>query len=100
MAARLARGRWAKGHNMLSNQQMKAGRFLRRQEGKRKLAWINEQFAKGLTVSIHSQTRVWVLHSKHAELVTIDAAGALFLQSGKSKFCVDYCGIRAGVLRR
>lgn len=76
---------------MLTNEQMKAGRFLRLQKGKRKLEWIKSQMAAGRTIYVITQTRVTKVAPKHSELFRMDRRGSLYL----NRDCIDFCGLEA-----
>lgn len=79
---------------MLANEKMKAGRFLRWHNAKRKLAWINERFAEGRKVYIKTATRITVCTAKHAEMFRATRTG-LYIHRGKNWDCIDFCQISA-----
>jgi len=73
---------------------MKAGRFLRWQEAKKKLAWINMHLAAGRMVQIATYTKAWRYTAKNAPTLKATRTG-LYIARGKSWDCIDGCDIRA-----
>lgn len=82
------------GENIMNNSDMKANRFKRWADAKKKLVWIKAQASRGLTVYLSTYTNVTKITEKQLELVTATKNG-LFIQHGKQKICHDYSKITA-----
>lgn len=79
---------------MLTNAQMKAGRFLRWHKARKSEAWIKARLAEGCTVMISSYTKATKLTAKHAWAISSDRVG-VYLQSGKRFNDISGCSIKA-----
>lgn len=79
---------------MLTNSEMKAGRFARWALARRKLAFIRSNIEAGRTVQVANYLHAYRLTSKHVEMVKATKSG-LYLQRGKRWDCIDGCSIRA-----
>lgn len=77
---------------MLTNEQMKAGRFLRWHKARRKIAAIVGHLNAGHTVYVCTMTRATKFDRRHVAMFMATRTGAL-VQRGKSWDCIDYCGI-------
>jgi len=75
----------------MNNSEMKAGRILKIQTGKRKLAFILGNLEAGRNVYISTATRATKLSKKHAGMIRMGKSGSLYLQ----KDCIDFCGLSA-----
>lgn len=75
----------------MDNSQMKAGRFLRLQKGRKLYAWIMGHLEAGRNVYISTQTRVTKLSRKHSEMVKLGKSGSVYL----NRDCIDYCNFTA-----
>lgn len=78
----------------MTNQEMKAGRFLRWHIARRKIAWISARLSEGRKVYIQTNTRTTVCFAKHADMFKATRSGA-YLQRGKKWDCIDFCKISA-----
>jgi len=76
---------------MLTNDQMKANRFLKLAKGRKLYARMNETWNKGGIVTIGTCTRGYEIKAKARELVILGKSGSLYLQKGKSRDCIDFC---------
>jgi hypothetical protein len=79
---------------MISNQDMKAGRFLKLQDGKRIFNGIISHLKNNGIVYICTYTRATKLTKKHIGMIKISKNGSVYMQSGKKWNCIDYCGIK------
>lgn len=79
---------------MLTNDQMKAGRYATWAKARKKVAWIAAQLAKGNTVQLTTYTRATRYTAKHASMFKASKAGA-YVQRGKAWDCIDGCDLRA-----
>lgn len=77
---------------MLTNSNMKAGRFLRHYKAKQKVAAIVAQLDAGRTVYLCAYTRATKLTAKHRNMLKASKAGT-FIQRGKAWDCIDGCKI-------
>lgn len=73
---------------MLTNAQMKAGRYATWANARKKVAWIQAQLAKGNTVQITTYTRATRYTAKHASMFKATKTGA-YVQRGKAWDCFD-----------
>lgn len=78
----------------MTNEQMKKGRFAKWAKAKKRLAWVQAQFAAGNDVMIATQTRGTVYKAKHAEMFKATKSG-FYVQSGKGYVCLDFTKIVA-----
>jgi riboflavin synthase alpha subunit len=78
----------------MTNDQMKAGRFVRWHVARRKVAFIQGHLAAGRTVYICTMTKATKLSAKHAGMVKATKSGA-YMQAGKSWVCIDGCALKA-----
>lgn len=82
---------------VLSNDQMKAGRYLRFQQAKRKLEWIKARSAEGLDVYVCTYTKSTRFTPKtmaKGEWFKATRSG-LYVARGRQWDCVDGCKIVA-----
>lgn len=79
---------------MLTNDQMKAGRYAKWARARKKVAWINEQLKAGKTVQLTTYTRATRYTAKHAAMFKATRTGA-YVQRGKAWDCIDGCDLRA-----
>lgn len=82
------------GRPLMSNEDMRSGRFLRWHTARRKAAWIAARLAEGLTVYVVTYTKATKLSAKHADSIKATKSG-LYMRSGKSWICIDGCALRA-----
>lgn len=78
----------------MDNSQMKAGRILKLQNGKRLYGSIVSHIRAGGAVNICTHLRTVKMTAKHAEMIKIGKSGSVYLQSGKSWNCIDFCSFR------
>lgn len=85
---------------MLTNEQMKAGRFAKLAKGRNILRRMNETWDRGGLVRIGTATRYTDLLPKHRDMVWIGKSGSLYLRRGKNSDCIDYCSFQYATPRR
>jgi hypothetical protein len=78
----------------MSNDEMKPGRFLKLQTGKRLYARITGHLQRQGTVLICTYTRATKVTAKHINMIKMGASGSVYIQAGKRWDCIDHCGIR------
>lgn len=78
----------------MTNDEMKANRFLRWHNSRRKVAFIQKHLAAGHTVCLTTHTKQVRYTAKHAEMFRATKTGA-FVQRGKAWDCIDGCKITA-----
>jgi len=76
---------------MLTNEQMKAGRFAKLAKGRKLMNRINACWNVGGFVRIGTATRYTDLKAKHSDLVFMGKSGSLYMKRGKSTDCLDFC---------
>lgn len=79
---------------MITNEQMKAGRFLRWHTARRKVAFIRNHLSEGRTIYISTATRITKVSAKHADMFKATKSGA-YIQRGRNWDCIDFCKISA-----
>lgn len=80
---------------MLTNDQMKAGRFLRLAQARKKVSWIVSHLEAGRTVQITSATKAWRYKgADKAGMFKATKSGA-YVQQGKRWDCFDGCHLKA-----
>jgi hypothetical protein len=78
----------------MNNTDMKAGRYLKRQTGKRMFFGITNHLQAGGSVLICTYTRATKLQAKHIDMITLGKSGSVYIQAGKRRDCIDFCGIK------
>jgi hypothetical protein len=78
----------------MSNDEMRPGRFLKLQNGKRMLSAITNHLKSDGTVLVCTYTRATKLSKKHLDMVRMGKSGSVYIQAGKRWDCIDGCGIR------
>lgn len=78
----------------MKNSQMKAGRFLKWQDAKKKLGWINAHFDAGRNVYVCTYTRSTRFKPKHRGFFKANRNG-VWVARGKSWDCIDGCKLVA-----
>ena len=78
----------------MTNDEMKAGRFLRWHKARVKVAKIQAALRAGYQVNIHTATRVTVYKPGKGfeDMFKANRTGA-YVQHGKRWDCIDFCGI-------
>lgn len=77
---------------MLTNDQMKAGRFIRFHKARKLVKAINAHLEAGRTVQFTTYTTALRLTRKHIGMLKATKSG-VYVQRGKSWDCVDGCKI-------
>lgn len=72
----------------MTNDEMKANRYLRWHNARQKVAWIKEHLAEGRTVCITTYTKQTRYTAKHADMFRATKSGS-YVQSGKTWLCFD-----------
>lgn len=78
----------------LSNAEMTAGRYLRWQIARRRVAWIKEHLAHGHTVQVTTYTKATRFTAKHVNMFKATRSGA-YVQRGKVWDCIDHTKLSA-----
>ena len=78
---------------MLTNEQMKPGRFAKLARGRRIFRKMTAVWDAGGVVWLSTMTRRTKIAAKHRACVKMDTAGSLYVQAGKRWDCIDFCGI-------
>lgn len=76
----------------MTNAQMKAGRYLRWQQSRRKVATIVALLQEGHTVYFCTYLRAIKCTAKHVDLIKATKSGT-YIRRGKAWDCVDGCKI-------
>ena len=79
---------------MLTNEQMKPGRFLRQHEARRRYNWIMSRFDAGLNVQLGTYTRTIRCAPKHRDMFRLTRTDVL-LQRGKNWDSIMLCSLHA-----
>lgn len=78
----------------MTNTQMTAGRFLRWNNARKRIAWIKAHLAAGHTVQLTTYTKAVRYNAKHADMFMANKGGA-WVKQGSSWVCIDGCNVRA-----
>jgi len=78
----------------MTNEQMKAGRFLKWAKAKKRMAWVQEMLKMGKTVQVTTHLKATRYTKKHADMFKATKSG-FYVQSGKSWLCLDFSNISA-----
>lgn len=79
---------------MIKNSDMKAGRYQRWHEARKRIRWIWDRLEEGRTVYVTTATSSTAYRPKHKGLFVATKSGAC-VHNGKSLVCIDYCKITA-----
>ena len=79
------------GAKKMNNDQMKAGRILKMQEGKRLFNRIMSTLKAGGVVFICTYRKAVKITAKHESLLKLGKSGSVYMKSGKNWVCIDYC---------
>ena len=80
---------------MLTNEQMKAGRYLKLARGRKLFRRMNACWDAGGLVRIGTATRYTDLRPKHREMVRrLGKSGSLYMQRGRAFDCIDFCSFQ------
>lgn len=80
---------------MLTNAQMKAGRFAKLARGRRLIRWMNGVWDRGGAVWFSTMTARTKIPAKSREAVKMDSAGSVYVRRGKHWDCIDFCAFGA-----
>lgn len=72
---------------------MVAGRYLRWQTARRKVAWIVARLDEGKTVYVVTATRATPYDARHRFWFKASRSGA-FVARGRAWDCIDFCSLR------
>ena len=79
---------------MITNEQMKPGRYLRWHTARTKVSRIQAHLAAGGIVVVGTPLKAWKFTKPaHAEMFKANRTGA-YVQRGKAWDCIDYSAIR------
>lgn len=78
----------------MTNEQMKAGRFLKLAKGRKFIARMNAAWDRGGFVRVGTATRYTDFKPKHRDMVKMGKSGSVYVQSGKNWNCADYCSFQ------
>lgn len=78
----------------MTNEQMKAGRFLKLAKGRKLFARMNACWNAGGFVRIGTALRVTDYKPNARECIVLGASGSLFVKRGKRLDCIDFCSIQ------
>jgi len=78
----------------MTNDQMKANRFARWANARKRIAFIVSNLQAGKTVQLTTYTKATRYTAKHIEMFKATKSGA-FVQSGKNWLCIDGVDVRA-----
>ena len=79
---------------MLSNNEMKKGRFAKLARGRRIIRRMNACCDKGGVVRVSTTLKYTDFKSKHRELIEMGKSGSLYMRRGKRADCIDFCRIQ------
>lgn len=80
----------------MTNEQMKAGRFLKMQNGRRTLARILAPLKTGKRIVIGTTVRSVRYTPKLIDMFKLGASGDVYVQRGKGWDCLTFGGVMAG----
>lgn len=78
----------------MTNEQMKAGRFLKMQKARRMFRFIQTNLVAGNSVSVTTYTRSVNYKPKHKDMFKLSGS-SVYVQRGKNWDCIDLCRITA-----
>lgn len=85
----------------MTNEEMKAGRFLKLQLGKRRMARIREAFSHGGFVAVWTATRKVIYRKEWAGHFYMSKSGSVYilkkLGAFKGAVCIDFNDISVGL---
>jgi hypothetical protein len=79
---------------MISNEQMKSGRFEKLANGKKTFNAIINHLQNNGEVYICTYTKAIKYQSKHINMFKLGKSGSVYVQRGKNWDCIDYAGIK------
>lgn len=79
---------------MLTNEQMKAGRFAKLAKGRKLFARMTQAWDRGGFVRVGTCTRYTDYKAKHRDLIVIGKSGSLYATRGKGSVCIDFCNFQ------
>lgn len=78
----------------MTNDQMRPGRFLKLQRGKKLFARMNQAWDNGGFVRVGTATRYTDYKAKHREMLRMGESGSLYVARGKRWDCLDFCSFQ------
>jgi hypothetical protein len=78
----------------MTNDEMKAGRFLKLAKGRKLMARMNAAWDRNGIVRIGTATRYTDFKAKHRDMIRLTKSGSIYTQSGKSWLCADFCSFQ------
>ena len=78
----------------MTNEQMKAGRFLKLHKARRMFRFIVANLEAGNSVSLTTYTRSVNYKAKHKAMFKL-AGSSVYVQRGKNWDCIDLCRVTA-----
>jgi hypothetical protein len=90
----IADGRQKAGRIEMSNDEMKAGRFLKLSEGRKMYNAIISHLQSGGSVLICTYTKATKFTAKHTNMFKLGKSGSVYMQRGKNWDCIDYVGVK------
>lgn len=82
------------GEKMLTNDQMKQGRFEKLAKGKKLYNAITNHLNNDGTVLICTYTKATKYQQKHINMFKLGKSGSVYVQRGKNWDCIDFVGIK------
>lgn len=79
---------------MLTNDEMKAGRYAKLARGRKLYRRMNACWDAGGFVRIGTALRYSDIKPKHRECVILGKSGSLYLRLRKNADCIDYCSFQ------
>ncbi len=79
---------------MLTNDQMKQGRFEKLATGKKLYNAITNHLNNDGTVLICTYTKATKYQQKHINMFKLGKSGSVYVQRGKNWDCIDFVGIK------
>jgi hypothetical protein len=79
----------------MTNDQMKAGRFLKLAKGRKMFRFILANLEAGNSVSVTTYTRSVNYKAEHKTMFKLGVSGSVYVQRGKNWDCIDLCRITA-----
>jgi hypothetical protein len=83
---------------MMTNDEMKAGRYLKLHQGRQKFAKLQAHLAAGGSFYICTSYRATKVSPKHTDMIRLGKSGSIYVQRGKAWDCIDYCAIRIAAI--
>ena len=78
----------------MTNDQMKAGRFLKLAKGRKLFARMNAAWDRGGFVRVGTATRYTDYKPNTRDMITMGKSGSLYVARGKRLDCLDFCSFQ------